>query len=232
MNTSKNTNTRQSSPDESSNPQAMSSKKMKKEETLEEQKLSTNITREAILESINELKELRRRTNQVENRLKIATFCYCYKKEDYPRKIKIYRSGNGEYKCILCRRSASYDEMPPTMNTPINCKPLDPNPHLVGKFIKPSKPTMNEEILAEMKESGWDEELLTPDEAAEKNQVHEFLYHYVWNEAERRRFHDLIYGYEEEIRQEPDAVDRSTRYHLNKNWQGKSITINGERMDL
>lgn len=173
--------------------------------------------------------------------IKIATWCYCYKKEDYQDKIQMYKvQANRDYKCCLCNRKVATDcssipKLSPKLSNikcPSNHTTQDPNPHLQGKFGKPKLPLITEELREEILESGWDEALLTPDEAAEQGYAHEFLYYHVWNEDERRRFQDLKCGYEEELYENPPHVDSSLRYHLSKNWNAQSIMINGEKIDL
>lgn len=139
-----------------------------------------------------------------EDQINVALFCYCYKKPDYPSRIKSYFLTPETCLCKLCDRKLQLNihkqvQPPPKLNNAWenNIKRIDCNPHLKFTFSRPSMPNLSK---ATLNHTHWDKVLKTPDEAANGHKVHEILFNDVWNDSERRRYLDLTLGYEfEEI---------------------------------
>lgn len=195
----------------------------------------------SLLEVIEcKVKDIDNATQDIKDRINIALYCYCYKYDEYPYQIQACTINN-KPRCKSCKRMIKeWDGLllaPPTIhnawrhigshNSPKEV--LDPNPHLQNTFKKPSHPT-DKFLLERAEELGWNKKLLTPEEAVAESYIDEFLYYYIWEDQERRRFQDLTEGYQEEFDESNRVL--KVEYHLKKNWNAKSIMIDGERIDL
>lgn len=161
---------------------------------------ASNILRDSLISLNSKVSDIISEAKQMRDKIRVARYCYCYKRNEYPDKIKMYQDDYRLNKCELCHREvctnyADKPEPPPKICSYVDGEILDPNPHLNFNFAKPTIPIYT--TAEELESKGWNGKLETPDEAGHYKNVNKILYYDIWKDEERRRFQDITEGYRE-----------------------------------